>query len=374
MTRQNTSEDSSPAPSSGTVCTVYSMTRTVIAGPSLLRGGFSSARYVPSGRTFTGRKAKAAEARHKMCAPVARKARARDQDKNFRSASTSIPGPRHPSRSRASGCSADRYGPMAAPSRLPVPDSAATTHRTCGNAPSRDWFDGRPKNATFLPLSGTSVVDPSIDTTRSPQQKTPGAPSAPVGPATCSNSIRTGSGPSLPRPRDSEEMFGCRHRRPCPASTQPPGSSYPRQQVRPAPLVVQAVGQLGHHLPVPAVPAPEQPQGQHEIHHQPGRQQPPPLLPRPGDLDDLIHQLRRERPRQHPDRDPVRQPAVRRQTLRTIMSHKTVTISHQALRQGHWAGGPSRNLAANRRSACPQSLNMVPDYQGITMITSKDSF
>ena len=46
------------------------------------------------------------------------------------------------SRSRASGCSAVRYPPIAAPSRRPVPDSAATTHLTCGNAPSLDWFDG----------------------------------------------------------------------------------------------------------------------------------------------------------------------------------------------------------------------------------------
>jgi hypothetical protein len=72
--------------------------------------------------------------------------------------STSIPGPKQPSRSAASGCSASVYRPMAAPSMLPVPDSAAATHRNCGNAPSRDWFDGRPKNAAFLPLYGTSVV------------------------------------------------------------------------------------------------------------------------------------------------------------------------------------------------------------------------
>ena len=77
---------------------------------------------------------------------------------------------------------------------------------------------------------------------------------------------------------------------------QPPG-----QQVRAPPLAVQPVGQLGHHLPVPAVPAPEQPQGQDEIHHQPGRQQPAPLLPRPGHLDDLVDHLWRERPGQHPD-------------------------------------------------------------------------
>ena len=144
-----------------------------------------------------------------------------------------MPGPRQCSRSRASDCSPAVYGPSAAPSRLPVPDSATATHRACGNAPSREAFEGRPKNAAFFSLSGTSVVDPSIEATRSPQQNTPGAPSAPVGPATCSNSIRTGSEPSFPRPRDSEEMFGCLHRLPCPASTQPSGSSWPASRSAP---------------------------------------------------------------------------------------------------------------------------------------------
>ena len=157
-----------------------------------------------------------------MCAPVARTARARDQDRKFRSASTSMPGPRQCSRSRARDCSPAVYGPSAAPSRLPVPDSAAATHRACGNAPSREAFEGRPKYAAFFSLSGTSGVDPSIEATRSPQQNTPGAPAPPVGPATCSNSIRTGSEPSFPRPRDSEEMFGCLHRLPCPASNRRP--------------------------------------------------------------------------------------------------------------------------------------------------------
>ena len=85
-----------------------------------------------------------------MCAPVASTARARDQDRKLRSASTSIPGPKQCSRSRASVCSAVRYGPIAAPSRLPVPDSAAATHRTCGNAPSRDWLDGPPEERVVL--------------------------------------------------------------------------------------------------------------------------------------------------------------------------------------------------------------------------------
>ena len=76
-------------------------------------------------------------------------------------------------------------------------------------------------------MSGTSVVEPSIDTTRSPQQNTPAAPSAPIGPATCSNSMCSGSAPNRVRARARLEMFGGRHRRPCPASTQPSGSSTP---------------------------------------------------------------------------------------------------------------------------------------------------
>ena len=103
-----------------------------------------------------------------------------------------------------------------------------------------------------------------------------------------------------------------RHRpsRPGPAAARPAG------QRRAAD--VQPVRQLGHHLPVPAVPAAEQPQREHEIHHQPRLQQPAPLLPRPGILHCGVHQLRRENPGQHTDRDPVRQPAVWRQPLRTI--------------------------------------------------------
>ena len=62
---------------------------------------------------------------------------------------------------------------------------------------------------------------------RSPQQNTPGMPSSPIRHATCSNRNRTGAGPSLPRPRDNEEIFGGFHRHPPPASTQPPGSSCP---------------------------------------------------------------------------------------------------------------------------------------------------
>src|ERR1019366_8176760 len=128
-----------------------------------------------------GVRVKAADARHTMCAPVARNSGASAQDRNLRSASTSIPGPKQPlsSRSQARACSESRYGPRDAPSRLPVPDSAATSHLTCANAPSRVWLDGRPKCSSLTALSGTSEVDPSIETTRSPQQNTPGVPSSP---------------------------------------------------------------------------------------------------------------------------------------------------------------------------------------------------
>ena len=103
------------------------------------------------------------------------------------------------------------------------------------------------------------MTDPSIETTRSPQQDTPGAPAAATGPATCSNSIRTGSAPSFPRPRDSEEMFGCRHQQAIPGIYPAVRIQVPGQQVRAPPLVIQPVRQLGHHLAVPAVPAPERP-------------------------------------------------------------------------------------------------------------------
>ncbi len=47
------------------------------------------------------------------------------------------------------------------------------------------------------------------------------------------------------------------------------------------------------------------------------------------------------------------QPAVRRQPLRTIMSHKSVTLSHQHLGQGHWPHRPRR--------ACPGAIRAQDD-------------
>ena len=181
-----------------------------------------------------------AEARHRMCAPVASTSRARVWDRKFRSANTTIPGPSAASRSRARVCSPTVYGPKHAPISAPVPDSAAASQRTCGNAPSRVAFEGREKNAAFSLVSGRSLVEPSIETTRSPQQNTPATGSAaepsgepPTGPATASNSMCSGSAPNRARARDRLEMFGGRHRRPCPASTQPSGSRTPASSCRP---------------------------------------------------------------------------------------------------------------------------------------------
>ena len=260
-----------------------------------------------------------------MCAPVARNSRASAQDRNLRSASTSIPGPKQPdsSRSRARACSESRYGPIEAPSRLPVPDSAAASHRTCGNAPSRAWLDGRPKCSSFAALSGTSDVDPSMDTTRCPQQDTPGAPSSPIGPVTCSNKNRTGAGPSLPRPRDSEEIFGGFHRRP-----------RPRQPSRPGPAAARPAGHRRAADGTARRPAWPSPARTHSSG--PGTAttrarntspaapaEPASLLPRPGSGHRGVHQLRRENPGQDADRDPVRQPAVRREPLSAIMRPAT---------------------------------------------------
>ena len=162
-----------------------------------------------------------------MCAPVARNSRASAQDRNLRSASTSIPGPKQPcsSRSRARACSESRYGPRDAPSRLPVPDSAAASHLTCGNAPSRVWLDGRPKCSSLGSLSGTSEVDPSIETTRSPQQNTPVSPR----PRSAPRPARTGTGPVPGRacrgPATARRCSAAATAARRPASTQPPGSS-----------------------------------------------------------------------------------------------------------------------------------------------------
>ena len=104
-------------------------------------------------------------------------------------------------------------------------------------------------------------------------------------------------------------------KRPGPQPLPGPGQRRTGRQAR-AVQVAQPVRQPAHHRPVPrrphAVRAAEQAQPQHEIHHRPRWQQPPPLLPAPGPLDHLVHQARADLPGQHPEPDrarPVR-PAI----------------------------------------------------------------
>ena len=185
----------------------------------------------------------------------------------------------------------------------------------------------------------------------------PPRPRAPTGPATCSNSMCNGSAPNRVRARDSEEMFGGRHRRPVTGLDPAVRVEDPVQQLLAAAAVIQRVHQLDHHPPVAAVRAPEQPQRQHEIDHQPSGQQPATQLPGVGGGHHPIHQLRRERPGQRPHRHPVGQPPLRRDPRRPVMRH-TVIIprdDHQSahltpacrdLTQGHWVDRYCRTFDA----------------------------
>ena len=168
---------------------------------------------------------------------------------------------------------------------------------------------------------GSAVIHPEPSLTRHQSRvhivRPPGLP------LTCGPRMtRAPSGfPLAPHPREQDPRT---HARAGTGSEHKPGTTPPTQPTS----ALQSASSLAHVRPRVARPARNTPSG--------GRQQPAPLLPCPGHLDDLIDQLRRERPRQHLHRDPVRQPAVRREPLRTIMSHGTVTISHQTLKQGHW--------------------------------------
>ena len=93
-----------------------------------------------------------------------------------------------------------------------APEEAVVLRR----CPARRWWCHPPR-----PAAGHS---------RTPPRR----PAAPVGPATSSNSMCSGSAPNLVRARARFEMFGGRHRRPPPPSaTQPSGSRSPSSSCRP---------------------------------------------------------------------------------------------------------------------------------------------
>lgn len=106
------------------------------------------------------------------------------------------------------------HGPIAAANTARVPHSAPTTSRTCGNAalPSPRPDPGRPKNAAFSGVSGTSSVVPSTATTRHPRYHTPGVSAPATGRHTRANNAFNGSGPNRTRAREIAAVVGTSHR------------------------------------------------------------------------------------------------------------------------------------------------------------------
>ena len=166
------------------MCTVYSMTRTVIGGPGALAGRVQLHEVAAVGE-HPGRGQREGPRRTPRPATgCARRWRAH-RGPGSGTGSCGRPAPASQARTPPAGlvprsASPSVQDPKVAPTSAPVPDSAAGSQRTCRNAPARVAFEGRPKYAAFSVVSGTSLVVPSIDTTRSPQQNTPAAPTGPA--------------------------------------------------------------------------------------------------------------------------------------------------------------------------------------------------
>ena len=271
---------------------------------------------------------------------MASTSRARVWHRKFRSASTSIPGPNAPSRSRAKLCSPDGVRAERGPDQRPGPRLRRGNPADLRERPIPRGVRRPPENRGVrlsCPARRWSSRPPTSPAARSrtPPPRRPPRP----GPRHARTACAAGRHPACPAPATARRCSAAATGGP-PGIDPPVRVQLPGQQVLPAPPVIQAIRQLGHHLPYPQF----RPRNSRNAStkYTMGRQRPPALLPRPRRLDDPIHQVRREHPGQHAYRDPVGQPAIRRQTLSTIMSHKTITLSHHRLRQGHW-GWPSRS-------------------------------
>ena len=176
------------------------------------------------------------------CTPVASTSRAGVWDRKFRSASTIIPDPSAVSRSFARVCSPTVYGTKLARSapRSPTPlRPASGPGETLDRSPI-----GRAREVLAVLGRVRDIAGGTVHRRhRSPQQNTRGAGSAaepspepparpPTGPATASNSMCSGEPQLGPRPGQAGDVDG-RHRRPCPASTPPAGSSCPSSSCQP---------------------------------------------------------------------------------------------------------------------------------------------
>ena len=211
------------------------------------------------------------------CTPVASTSRVRVWDRKFRSASTIIPDLSAVSRSFARVCFPTVYGTKLARSAPPVPDSAAAGRRTWGNARPESHWTGARSTGCSRPCPGhrwwnrpSTPPQPAAEHPRPPDRRPnrrPSLPPPPTGPATASNSMCSGSDPNLALARAGLEMW----------TAAPP----PLPGIHPAGRIQQPVQQLhprcqprrplAHHPAVAAVTAAEQPQRQHEVHHQPGQ-------------------------------------------------------------------------------------------------------
>ena len=261
------------------------MTRTVSGGPSARAGRLQFRQIGAVGQDFHRFEGEGRGGTPQDVRPVARNSRASAQDRNLRSASTSIPGPKHPWLQQVAG-----QGLLGVPVRAQgCPEQAPGPGLRRRQPPDLrerpvPGLVGRAAEVLVVRLAVRHVRGRPVD--RDDPQPAAGHPGGTVIPD---------------RPRDLLEQEPDRRRAelaaaprqrgdvrrppPPPAARIDPAARVqllPGQQVTGAPLMVQPVRQLGHHLPVPAVPAAEQPQRQHEVHHQPRRQQPAPLLPRPG--------------------------------------------------------------------------------------------
>ena len=111
--------------------------------------------------------------------------------------------------------------------------------------------------------------------------------------------------------------------------------------------------ELAHHLLVAL--RGEQRQRHHVVHDQPRRQQPRPLLSTALSCDDLIHRPGRERPGQHPDPHPIRQPITRPGLDLTSSGHPRTLpdhdLSYRYCPSGPW---PHRGSTVERLARQPR--------------------
>ena len=77
-----------------------------------------------------------------------------------------------------------------------MPHSANATTRAFGNAERFCPDPAYPNSATFFSVSGTSTSNPSIASSRHPRSHAPRVSMLARGPATCSNTRSSTSGPS----------------------------------------------------------------------------------------------------------------------------------------------------------------------------------